>query len=109
MASALLLGVRRADDKAFVGLFFHIARSENAWLRGFQEMPSFSILSRAALLDNLPINTYIRVIQSVIPKVDDSRKFEIAHRAMGRCLRNRFDGDEAAVPIDAAWHSRRTT
>ena len=115
MASALLLGVlRRADDKAFVGLFSHRTIGERMVARLSGD--AVDILSRAALLDNLPINTYIRVIQSVIPKVDDSRKFEIAHRAMGRCLRNRFDGDEAAVlsmllgilgaRLDGAWATR---
>lgn len=54
------------------------------------------ILERA-LVQDLSMDAYIRVILSVLPKVDDVRKFEIAERVIGRCLRNRFDGDEAAV------------
>lgn len=73
------------------------------------------ILARA-LVHDLSMNAYIRVILSVIPKVDDARKFEIAERVIGRCLRNRFEGDEAAVlsmlfgilgeRLDGKWAAR---
>ena len=113
--TALLLGVlRRADDREFAGLFSHRTIGERVVARLSEG--SVDILARVALLDSLPIDTYIRVIQSVIPKVDDARKLDIAQHAMGRCLCNRFDGDEAAVlsmllgilgaRLDGAWVTR---
>lgn len=96
MTAALLVGVlRRADDREFAELFSDCTIGERVVARLPDD--AADILARAALLDSLPMNTYIRVIQSVIPKVDDAQKFEIAERAMGRCLRNRFDGDETAL------------
>jgi hypothetical protein len=48
--------------------------------------------------------------------VDDARKFDIAEGVIGRCLRNRFDGDETAVlsmllgtlgtRLDGGWVAR---
>ena len=115
MMVAFLVGVlRRADDREFAELFSDRTIGE----RVVAHLPddAVDILARAALLDSLPMNTYIGVIQSVIPKVDDTRKFEIAQRAMGSCLRNRFSGDEAAVlsmllgilgtRLDGAWVAR---
>jgi hypothetical protein len=115
MTAELLVDVlRRADDRAFVELFSDCTLGE----RVVTSLPDTAsdILVQAAFLDNLPINTYIRIIQSVIPKVGDAQKFEIAWRAMGNCLRNRFDGDEDAVlsmllgilgaRLDGAWAAR---
>lgn len=45
----------------------------------------------------LPANAFARVLRFVIPRVDESRKFEIAAHALGICLRRRFEGDESAV------------
>lgn len=112
---ALLEGVlRHADDIEFAELLSDRTIGECVVTRLSDD--ASDILVRAALLDSLPMNTYIRVIQSVIPKIDDARKFEIARRAMGRCLRNRFDGDEAAVlsmlldiigaRLDGAWAAK---
>lgn len=115
MIVALLVYVlRRADDSELAELFSNRTIGEHVVAR----LPTDAddILARAAMLDGLQIDTYIRVIQSAIPKVDDARKFEIAQRAMGSCLRNRFDGDEAAVlsmllgilgsRLDGAWAAR---
>jgi len=115
MTAALLISVlRRADDIEFAELFADRAIGERIVV-GIPD-DAVDILARATLLDSLPMNTYVRVIQSVIPKVDDAQKFEIARRAMGSCLRNRFDGDEAAVlsmllgilgaRLDGAWAAR---
>jgi hypothetical protein len=96
VSAALLVGVlRRADDNEFAELLSNHVIGE----RVFARLPddALDILQRAALLDSLPINTHIRVIRSVIPRVDDARKFEIARQAIGRLLRHRFDGDEIAV------------
>lgn len=115
MIAALLTCVlRRADDRAFAKLFSDHRLGE----RMVACLPddAVDILARVAFLDSVPINTYIRVIQSVISKGDDVRKFEIAQHAMKRCLRNRFNGDEAAVlsmllgilgaRLNGAWAAR---
>lgn len=96
MIAALLEDVlRRADDSEFAQLFSDRSIGERVVTHLSDNV--VDILTRVALLDSLPMNTYIGVVQSVIPKVDDAMKVEIAQRAIGRCLRNRFDGDEAAV------------
>lgn len=115
MTATLLVGVlRRASDREFAELFSDRMIGERIVARLPDD--AVDILARAALLDSLPMNTYIRVIQSVIPKVDDAGKFEIAQRAMARCLPNRFDGDEVTVlsmllgilgaRLDGAWTAR---
>lgn len=94
--AALLVSVlQRADDKQFAALLSDQTIGE----RMVAHIPDYAVdtLARVALQDRLPINAHIRVIQSVIQKVDNALKFEIAERAMGRCLRNRFEGDEAAI------------
>lgn len=95
-SAALLVSVlRRADDNQFAVLLSDRAIGERVITR----LPDDAVdmLARAVMQDSLPMNAHISTILSVIPKVDDSRKFEIAGRVMGRCLRNRFDGDETAV------------
>jgi hypothetical protein len=115
MANTLLVGVlRRADDEEFASLLSDPAIGEQV-VEHLRD-DAVDVLVRATLLDGLPINTYVRVIQSAILKVDDTQKFEIAHRALGRCLRNPFDGDEAAVlstllgilgaRLDGIWAAR---
>lgn len=115
ITASLLVGVlRSANDIEFAELFAdqQLGKDMVTLIPG----DATDILVRAALLDSLPINTYVRVIQSVIPKVDDARKFEVAQRGLNNCLRNRFDGDEAAVismlldtlgaRLDGAWTAR---
>lgn len=115
MIATLLVGVLRlADDREFAELFSDRTIGERVVARLPED--AVDILARVALLDSLPMSTYIRVIQSAIPKVDDAQKLEIARRAMGRCLCNRFEGDEAAVllmlldilgaRLDVPWAAR---
>lgn len=115
LTAALLVSVlRRADEREFAELFSDCTLGERVVARLPDD--AVDILTRAALLDNLPMDMYVRVIESVIPKLDDTRKLEIARRAMGSCLRNRFGGDEAAVlsmllgilgaRLDGAWAAR---
>jgi GTPase-associated protein 1, N-terminal domain type 1 len=95
-SSALLLNVlRRADDKQFATLLSDM----EIGARVVTCLPDNSVdmLARAALEDSLPINTYVPFVLSAIPKVDDGQKLEIAKRALRKCLRNRFEGDEAAI------------
>lgn len=113
--AALLVSVlERADDNQFTTLL----SDQAVGVRMIAHLPDDAVntLARAALRDCLPINAYIRVIQSVIPKVDDAQKFQIAERATGRCLRNQFEGDETAVlsmllgilgsRLDGGWAAR---
>ncbi|MNZ21006.1 hypothetical protein D3C78_380710 [compost metagenome] len=114
-SAALLMSVlQRADDRQFAALMSDRVIGERMVAR----LPDNAVdmLVRAVLQDSLPMNAHINVIQSVISKVDDAQKFEIAERVMGRCLRNRFDGDETAVlsmllgilgaRLDGGWAAR---
>lgn len=114
-SAALLVSVlRRADDRQFATLLSDRGIGERVVAR----LPDDAVdmLARAVMQDNLPMNAYIGVILSVIPKVDDAQKLDIAGRVMGRCLRNRFDGDEIAVlsmllgilggRLDGGWAAR---
>ncbi|MHC8364044.1 GAP1-N1 domain-containing protein [Pseudomonas sp. LS2P72] len=87
--------LERADDKQLAVLLFDHTTAERLVARLPDD--SIDILARAIMQDSLPMNAYARVIGSVIPKVNDARKFEIAERVIGKCLRNRFDGDETAI------------
>lgn len=93
-STALLISVlERADDRQLAALL----SDEEIGERMIARLPkkAVDILVRVALQDCLSINAYIRVIKSVIPKVGDSQKHDIAEHALDRCLRNRFEGDEA--------------
>ncbi|WP_167759779.1 GAP1-N1 domain-containing protein [Massilia horti] len=114
-SAALLVRVlRRADDRQFAALLSDWEIGERIVSRIPDD--AVDLLVRAAMQDGLPMNAHIRVIRSVMPKVDDARKFEIAGRVTGRCLRNRFDGDESAVlsmllgilgaRLDGGWAAR---
>lgn len=114
-STALLVSVlERADDKQFAALLSDGAIGERVVAR----LPDNAVdmLARVALQDSLSINAYICVIRSVIPKVDDARKYDIAGRALERCLHSRFDGDETEVlsmllgilgaQVDGGWAAR---
>ena len=94
-AELLVSVLRRADDVQFSTLFFDAEIGER--LVACLPDDAVDIEERALTQESLPIDAYIRVIQSVIPKVSDARQFDIAEYVLGRCLRNRFFGDEAAV------------
>lgn len=96
VSSALLAGVlRRADKRQFLDLFSDRKIIESIVSRLPDD--AIDILTRAALQDSIPINAYIFIIQSVLPKVDNDLRFEIAECAIDKCLRNRFEGDETTV------------
>lgn len=94
-AKLLLSVLERADNVQFAELFSDQAIVERVLARLPEDY--VDVLVRMAMQDSLPINTRIRVIVSVIPRVNDARKFEIAERVLGRCLCNRFDGDESDI------------
>lgn len=99
VSSALLARtLRRADERQFLALLSNRAIGER--IVGSLPDDSVDILVRSVAQEILPISAYIRVIRSVIPRVDDVQKREIAARAIGRCLRNRFDGDESSTIAD---------
>lgn len=94
-STALLVSVlQRTNNEQLAALLSDRAIGEDIVARLPDD--AVDILARV-LVEDLSMNAYIRVILSVIPKVDDARKFEIAECVIGRCLRNRFDGDEATV------------
>jgi hypothetical protein len=114
-SAALLVSLlRRADDKQFAAMLSDRTIGERLVAR----LPDDAVdmLVRAVKQDILPMSVYIRTILLVIPRVDDARKYEIAGRVVGRCLRNRFDGDETAVlstllgilgaRLDGGWIAR---
>lgn len=95
-SAALLMSVlRRADDGQFAALFLDQAISK----RVVTLLPDDAIdmLARVAMQDSLPMTEHISIIRSVLPKVDDDLKFEIAEHVLGRCLRNRFGGDQTEM------------
>ncbi len=113
-AALLVNTLKRADDRQFSALFSDKVIGERVVARLPED--AIDLLVRAVAQDSLPMNVYIHVIRSVIPKVDDARKFEIAGRVLGRCLRNRFDDDEISVlsmllgilgaRLDGGWAAR---
>lgn len=95
-STALLVDVlERADDRQFAALLSDKAIGDRLIAR----LPdnAFNLLVRVALQDGLSMESYIRVIKSVITKVDDVQKHEIANYALVRCLRNGFKGDEIGI------------
>lgn len=95
-SAALLISVLKlADDQQFAVLIGDRSVGE----RIVERLPEDAIdtLARAALQEDLPLDNYIRIVRSVVPKVEVARRFQIAERAIGRLLRNRFEGDEAAA------------
>ena len=95
-STALLVStLTHADDSQFSALLSDALIGERVVARLPED--AIDLLVRTVAQDSLPMNVYIRVIRSVIPKVNDARKFEIAYRVIGRCLRNRFDEDETSV------------
>lgn len=93
---ALLMDVlRRADKKQLTELLSNSKLAE----RVLDALPddAFDILMRIVLQENLPINLHISLIKAVLPKLDNMQKVAIARHILGRCLRNRFDGDESSV------------
>lgn len=94
LSASLLAGaLRRADDDQFTELLSD--RDIGSCIVYRLQDDAIDLFIRAANKANLPINTYVKVIKSVLPKVDGLCKFDIAENAMVRCMRNRFDGDEA--------------
>jgi hypothetical protein len=87
--------LRGADGRQFEALLSDRKLGERMVARLSND--AVDILTRVALQESLPINEYICLVQTVLPKLDDDRKFEIAGRVLRRCLRNRFEGDELAV------------
>lgn len=96
LSTRMLLSVlERADSEQFAELL-----SASTIVERVLDLPpedSADVLVRMALQDSLPMNTQSRVISSVIPRISDALKFEVAERVIGRCLRNRFDGDESDI------------
>ncbi len=91
--SKLLVGVlEQASDEQFAELLSDSEVSTHI-LKHLPKDP-VDILVRIAMQDSLSINDQVRVVSALIPRVSDSQKFEIADRAIARCMRSHFDGEE---------------
>ncbi|OIR12501.1 hypothetical protein GALL_62000 [mine drainage metagenome] len=84
--------LQRADDRQLAALLSNQEIGERV-VAGLPN-DAIDLLVRVVLQSNLPINAYMEAIRLVIPKIEDIKKFEIAHSAIEKCLRNRFDVDE---------------
>tara|TARA_R110000868_G_scaffold104536_2_gene287877 strand:+ start:5145 stop:7772 length:2628 start_codon:yes stop_codon:yes gene_type:complete len=93
--SLLMDVLRRANDKQFGALFSDPITAKRLLTRASDDV--VDILARALMYDGLPMNLYVGLAMSVLPKLNNARRFEVAGRVMERCLRNRFDGDEFAI------------
>jgi len=95
-SAALLVGLlRRADRRQFATLFSDRAIAERVLARLPDD--ALDLLVSTVVQDSLPLNAYIRMVRSIFPRLDNIRKFEIADGLIGRCLRNRFEGDEIEI------------
>lgn len=84
--------LEKASDDQFADLFSDSEISA----RILKRLPkgAIEVLIRIAMQDTLPINAQISVVGSLIPRVSDWRRVEIAGQAILRCLRSRFEGEE---------------
>ncbi len=94
-SSLLAYVLRRADD----GQFAELLSDPTIGACVLTRLPDdvIDIQVRALMQESLLMSAFIQAIRFVIPKVEATQKFEIAANVLGRCLRNRFDGDETAV------------
>jgi hypothetical protein len=95
-SAALLVNVlERADNLQITALL----SDPEICTRVVASLPDDAVntLMRVALQGSLHINDLVIVVQSLISKVEDSQKRQIAEGVIERCLHSRFDGDEAAV------------
>ncbi|MDU9416279.1 hypothetical protein [Pseudomonas sp. zfem005] len=94
--SKLLVGVlEQASDDQLTALLSDSEISECILKRLPKD--AVEMLVRIAMQDSLPINVQISVVGSLIPRVSDSQRVEIASRAIMRCLRSRFEGEETEL------------
>ncbi|WP_339070208.1 hypothetical protein WIN67_25720 [Pseudomonas idahonensis] len=92
--SKLLVGVlEQASEEQLAELISDNEISESIFKRLPKDSVEMSV--RIAMQDSLPINVQIHVVGSLISKVSESQKFDIAERTIGRFLRSHFDGEEA--------------
>lgn len=94
-ASLLASSLRSANDVQFIELLSD--REIGSCIVSRLQEDSLDLLMRAVNKADLPINTYMKVIHDILPKVNDFSKLDIAEHAMKRCLHNRFDGDELEI------------
>jgi hypothetical protein len=94
-SAVLLATLERADDQQFTALL----RDSVVGARMLQRLPddAIDILTRALLLEGLPVETYAGIVRVVIPKMSGAQRFPVAKQAMVRLLRSRFKDDETAT------------
>jgi hypothetical protein len=115
LATTLLVSLlREASESQFSALLSD--RSVGDKIISTLQGGADDLLLRVAVEGNLPIDGFVRVIIAILPNLDLPRRVEIAQRALGRCLRERFEGDEVfslamlhgivAERLDGAWAAR---
>ena len=53
-----------------------------------------ALLQRALFVDHLPVDSFVQIVLLVLSRVDANGKLTIAQKALNRCLRQRFEGEE---------------
>lgn len=102
--------MRRADDRQFVAMLAE-RRTIDALEEGAPEL-----LGRAVEDDALPLDTFVRVLPSVLAGLSGDARVKLAKRGLSRLLPLRFGGDEikllasllgaAGDRLDGAWAAR---
>jgi len=96
LVSSILIDIlQRADDVQLTTLGSDSVMCE----RLIANIPEDAVdtLIKVTLNEMLPINLQIRVVRSLLPKLDSPRKLAITECTLRRCLRSRFGEDERAV------------
>ncbi|WP_250548403.1 hypothetical protein [Pseudomonas congelans] len=94
-SAVLLATLERADDQQFTALL----RESVVGARMLERLPddAIDILTRALLLEGLPVEAYACIVRVVIPKMSGAQRFPVAKRAIERLLQSRFEDDEAVT------------
>lgn len=95
LLSQLVNMIQRANDTQFKYLLSNKLVYE--YLLACSLSDAVDILIRATLDELFPIGVQIKVFLTLLPKLENSKRFELADCMLERCLRVRFDGDESAV------------
>lgn len=108
--------LRRADDKQLVKLL----SDKSIGYRLISRLPdeAIDLFNRLAFLNEIPIEYHRDIILSILPKLNQIDRFELAKHVLMKFLHNRFDGDESLFlstlleiigsQLDAKWVVRES-
>ena len=114
-ASGLLVGLlREADDHQLFAIVSDARVSAEVMCT--LERSAADLLPRVVFADDIPLDAFVSVVRTVLPKADENTKARIADRALHRCLSSHFAGDELGFlatilgivgeRLDGAWVAR---